>query len=94
MATVPGQPIQDATGGIPAELQPGPEHLLMAAAIVQQQGRFAPQVASRGDFKDYIKTPRSDDPDYQDWLRKQQHDKEQPPEKTPGPTFREEELTS
>src|SRR5215813_11447548 len=40
MATVPGTPMQDATGGIPQELQPTQADLLMAAAIMHQQGRF------------------------------------------------------
>ena len=42
MATVPGQPMED--GGIPKELQPTQADLLMAAAIMHQQGKF--QVAA------------------------------------------------
>jgi hypothetical protein len=40
MATVPGTPMQDTTGGIPRELQPTQADMLMAAAIMHQQGRM------------------------------------------------------
>jgi hypothetical protein len=54
MATVPGDPNElRADGGIPAELQPTQGDLLMAAAIMHQQGKF--QVA--GDVVPFKKPP-------------------------------------